>query len=401
MIAPVSRSTRTCDRCAADCGAGDSDTRPCPSTGGYGLPNVSTFCASCSIPIAFAGTPTGLHRAVDDLEVLGRDLELLGGDVEQPLARLERGQLDGAPDRVSDLAAAAHASVRRARGVGVVDPDAVGAHAERVGGDRREGGLDAGHVGGAGDDRQTPVGIESAHRGGGLVPARPPPDREADTLPIRERSAVPPQRMLTHPLEALARAEHFELLSGDGRVADDHDVAQSQLQRVDPEALRQLVDQRLNRERRLGRGGSAVGPKRHTVGRDAEGGELVRLPAVRAGGQHRRDRLDSEVVGRSSVGEHAGADAGQSPVAVGPDLDVEDLGAGGIGRGEVLATGHHQPDRSAEHERGADDERLDDHHLAAEAAAERRAANAEPLRREARTDPSARSGSGTAPGSTC
>ena len=33
-----------------------------------------------SIGIALAGTPTRLHRAVDDLEVLGGDLELLGGD---------------------------------------------------------------------------------------------------------------------------------------------------------------------------------------------------------------------------------------------------------------------------------------------------------------------------------
>ena len=40
--------------------------------------------------IALRGHADGLHRAVDDLEVLGRDLELVGGDLEQPLAGLDR-----------------------------------------------------------------------------------------------------------------------------------------------------------------------------------------------------------------------------------------------------------------------------------------------------------------------
>ena len=106
------------------------------------------------------------------------------------------------------------------------------------------------------------------------------------------------------------------------------------------------------------------------------------LPAVGARGEHRRDRLDPEVVGGAAIAPHLRADPGEAPVAVGPELQVEDLGAGGVGGGEVLAARHHQPDGPAEHERGADDQRLDDHQLAAEAATERRGADANPVGRQ-------------------
>ena len=135
-----------------------------------------------------------------------------------------------------------------------------------------------------------------------------------------------------------------------------------------PEPSGELVDQRLDRERRRRRGRGAVGAERHPVGRDAERGQLVGLPPVRAGGEHRRDRLDARSR-RSRRGRRARGSGSRSASRRGRRrARASSISApAGLAAGEVLAAGHRQPDRPAQRERGRDDQRLDDHHLAAEA----------------------------------
>ena len=165
-----------------------------------------------------------------------------------------RGSLDRAPDGVGDLAAAARPGVGRARRVGVDHAHARDVDAEGLGGDRGEAGLDAGHVGRAGDHGQAAVGVQPADRRRGLVAARPPADGDADALARAQLVAARPQRVVAHALEAGACAEHGERLTRRATIALAGDVAQPQLERVELQPAREVVDERLDGERRRRRG---------------------------------------------------------------------------------------------------------------------------------------------------
>ena len=217
---------------------------------------------------------------------------------------------------------------------------------------------------------------------GGLISARPPADGEPDALVGRQRAPPLPQRVLAQALQALERAEHVELLSGHRRVAGRQHVAQAQLERVHAQALGQLVHQRLERERGLRRAGGAVGAERDPVGRHPVPGQVVGLPAVGARGEQRGNRLDPEVARRAAVGQHTCPDPRQASLARGSDLDLEHLGAGRIGGGEVLGPGHHQAHRAAQLQGGRGGQRVGDQQLASEPAAERRRAYPDPVGRE-------------------
>ncbi len=194
-----------------------------------------------------------------------------------------------------------------------------------------------------------------------------------------------------------ARPEHGKRISRDRAVALAGDVGQPQLDRVDLEPSGQLVDQRFERECGGRRRGCAVGAERDAVGGDAVGGQLVRLPPVRPGGEHRGDRLQPEVVGRSAVAQRAGADPGEAAVGGGAELEVDHLRRRRVARGHVLAARQGQPHRPLQHQRGGGDERLEQHQLPAESAA--RAARRERVcgRRPSRTARPGRRGWRTAP----
>ncbi len=66
-------------------------------------------------------------------------------------------------------------------------------------------------------------------------------------------------------------------------VALDDRVLQPHLDRVEPELLRELVQERLEREGRRRRAGRAVRAEREAVRLDAVAADVVCLPAVRAG----------------------------------------------------------------------------------------------------------------------
>ena len=224
------------------------------------------------------------HLAVVDLEVLGGDLELLRGDGEQPRAGLLGRALDRAPVRVGDLAAAGDAAVGRRAGVAGGHADAVLGEAERLGGDRHERVLDPAHVRRRGDDRELAVGVELADRRGGLEAAGPEAERDADALVLGQVVALRVQRVALDRLEALAGAEDLDLLAVDALVAGDEDVLEPQLDRVDLQLLRELVDQRLDRERGGRRAGRAVGAGADAVGRRRR----ARSGRARASGTGRR-----------------------------------------------------------------------------------------------------------------
>ena len=74
-----------------------------PSTGGHGASKDSLSSpGEVADGASGAAVTPWAARPLDDLEVLGRDLELGRGDGEQPLARVRRRLLHRPPGRVDD-----------------------------------------------------------------------------------------------------------------------------------------------------------------------------------------------------------------------------------------------------------------------------------------------------------
>ena len=174
--------------------------------------------------------------------------------------------------------------------------------------------FDAAHVDRGRDDRHRPVGVHAADGRGRLGSPGPVAGGDADAFAVGQRVALLPERMLAHALEHVDRADRRERAAADADVALDDRVLQPQLERVELELVRELVEQRLEREGR-GRGArAAVGAEREAVRLDAVPAEVVRLPAVRPGDEERRDPLDAPAGVRAAVDDHARRDRGQRAV---------------------------------------------------------------------------------------
>ncbi len=132
-------------------------------------------------------------------------------------------------------------------------------------------------------------------------------------------------------------------VAADADVALDDRVPQSHLDRVEAELSRQLVEERLERERGRRRAGRAVGAEREAVRLHAVAADLVSLPAVRAGDEQGGDPLDSPAGVRAAVDDHAPLDRRERAVLARADLEVRDLRRGGVRRLEVLAARERQP----------------------------------------------------------
>ena len=189
--------------------------------------------------------------------------------------------------------------------------------------------------------------------------------------------------MVSDALEHLDGADDGEGVVAHARVALDDGVLQAQLDRVEPELPGELVEERLDRERRGRRAWAAVGAEGEAVRLHAVAAEIERLPAVRAGDEHRGDVLDAPARVRAAVDDHARLDRGERPVLAAADAELRDLCGRRVRRLEVLAARERQPDRPAQRERCAGDERLDERELAAERAAERLRDDAHLVEREA------------------
>ena len=99
---------------------------------------------------------------------------------------------------------------RRARSdrrVGRDDADLLDRDPERLGDERREGRVRAGHVGEGADERHAAVVVEPAGRAGRVRGAEPDSGGEAHPLAGRKLLAALPELVVAQALEALARAE--------------------------------------------------------------------------------------------------------------------------------------------------------------------------------------------------
>ena len=121
---------------------------------------------------------------------------------------------------------------------------------------------------------------------------------------------------------------------GEGELLGLDPVLPAQLQRVHVQLDGELVHDPLDRERRLGPAGAAVGVGGHLVGEDALAVEAVGRELVDAdvheGAEDRHARADQAQVG-AHVGEDAAAQALDVALAVGRDVDVLDLVAAVVG----------------------------------------------------------------------
>ena len=84
----------------------------------------------------------------------------------------------------------------------------------------------------------------------------------------------------------------------------------------------------------------------------------------------------------AAVADDAAADRGQVAVAGRAELEVDQLAGRRVGGREVLPAAEHDPDRPPELERGGGRQRLGDHQLAAERAADRRRLDPDAVDRE-------------------
>ena len=120
----------------------------------------------------------------------------------------------------------------------------------------------------------------------------------------------------------------------------------------------------------------AVRARAEAVGADRVRLDPPGLEGVRAADLAARKAGRGRVRERAAVDEHACLERRQRPVLTRPDLEVNHGAGARSRRGEVLAPRQGEPHRPADAERRADDQRLDDRELAAEAATERRALDA-------------------------
>ena len=136
----------------------------------------------------------------------------------------------------------------------------------------------------------------------------------------------------------------------------------------------QLVDQLLEGEGRLRSARRPVGASGDPVGLDAVGHDLVRIPAVRTDGQDRRDPLDAALAKAAGLEAKPGPEAAEPAVARGPSVDDRGWRPGqGWSSGSLRGGSARRGPAGAGAQRGRGGKRVDDHHLAAEPAAERRA----------------------------
>ena len=255
--------------------------------------------------------------------------------------------------------------------------------AEGLGGDRLEHRLRPAHVDRAGDDRQLAVGVQAATRGRGLEPSGPPADRDADALAVGQGAAALPQRVRAQALQALGGAEDREGVAVEPLVALAQHVAQAQLDRVEAQLGGQLVDERLDGEGRRRRRRRAIGAEADAIRQDPIGGDVAGLPAIRARGEHGGERLEAELVVAAAVEDDAPAHAGQVALGRRARLELDDLAGRRVGRGEVLDARQGQADGALEAHAGGGRQRLGDHQLAPEGAAQRRRAHAHAVVRPA------------------
>ena len=225
--------------------------------------------ARSAIATCRPGEPTTRPWPSDELDVLGRRLQLLRGHAPQLQRDLVGGDEHGAAVVERRLGPGRTHVVRAGVRVLVDQREVLGRHPELVRGElaerhdrARPALLRARH------DHARAVGVELHVGPGGGGEGGPPADRDPDRLVLGQVLAV--AREGRGLLEALARADRgVDLAAGALGALDEH-VAPAQLQPVQPDRPRDLVHVLLHRPARLGR-------------------RRARGPSPTAGGACRRD----------------------------------------------------------------------------------------------------------------
>ena len=299
---------------------------PCPSTGSTRRRSHRAF-GELGHALALRRRAFRPNAAVDDLEVAWLDLHLLGRVPQELLARPRRQpgrhgrarRSDDAPaldgDRGALSVSAAMTltfdrSMPKASAAIVANPVATPVMSTTPvmivivpSASRRHmaaAGCDAGH---------TPIPTPTLRPSAGS-PFRARADGSGPCgAPLRRRS-VPSSRH--RPSR---------------RPADG--VAAAQLDGIDPELRRELVDQRFEHERRLRATWAAIRARPDAVRLDAVGADVEGVPAIRAGDEDRSDPIEGPL-GTGADRRPSALEASQWPSRSGPRVDLVDRARAGF-----------------------------------------------------------------------
>ena len=269
-----------------------------------------------------------------------------------------------------------------ASGASLVSPERTRTRVERgaedLGRDRRDAGVGAGHVDVARRGRDAAVAVQPADRAGAHLPpgkrpaARPMPSFSGRASRRSHSGCAASASSVSRMPVAATRMPSRRMSPAAGHVAEP------QLDRVDAELSRELVDERLDRERGRRRHRRAVGARAEAVRADA-----VRLHAstLRTSTRRRpcrpRSRPGDESAKAPPSTSTRASQRRQRPVRARADLEVDHRAGARIRRGEVLAPREGEPHRPADASAAPTTSGSISAKLAAEAAAERRALDAD------------------------
>ena len=310
------------------------------------------------------------HRDVsaDDVEVFGRSLELLGGDLEELPAGLACRFKYRAADAVGDLAAARGWAKGRGRGVAGFDPHHVRRDPERFGRDHREPGRGAADIGRAHHHRDRSVWLHPTSRRGRRAGAAPRAQGHAHGLIGAKRGRV--YRVPPGLLEDLDRSDPRPALAVRSGVAFARDVGEPELDRVHLEHGRQLIHRRLEGEVGLCRTRRAVGVGRGLVGRDLEPAQVeVRDPVGAAQEARGQPRVPTRAGSVVVVEAHPQRD--ERAVTPGAELEVELRGGCGVADHELVRPAQGEAHRPPQTNGEQRQQRFEQRDLAAKSAAHR------------------------------
>ena len=295
--------------------------------------------------------PAHPHHPAGDFQVRLRCLQPPGGQGEELAPRVLRGFDHRRADGVDDLAAAGHPRIGRAVAIRPDQSDPRHRQAEHLGGDLRQPGGGPADIDGPDDHLRPPVGVEPDAGARGLEPAEPPAGRH--TYPPPVALPVAPEGILLDRLQCLPQPDPRPGLAARHRVTALGRVPQAELDRVESEPARQVVEHGLQRECRLRCSGRPVGADRRLVRQDlppldVEVGRLV------VAAEHERRDVQRRPGERPRVEQQLRLNGNERPVAARPKPDLQRRLGRRRGRAEFIGAGQHDPNRPPEeHRQGA------------------------------------------------
>ncbi len=206
-----------------------------------------------------------LDAAVDDVEIFGRGLELIGRDLEQLPSRFARSLQDRASDAVNHLASTGCRTERCARCVSNLDANLLRFDTKSLRGDHGQPCPGAADIGRPDENGQGAVRLDSAACRRRCASAAPGAQRDPNRFAVGGRRRV--QRVAPGFLEHFDCSDARPLVSVRRWIALTRNIAQAQLDGIDVQPRRELVHRRLEGEARLRRARGPIRVDRGLVGR--------------------------------------------------------------------------------------------------------------------------------------